>query len=158
MKRLSCLVLLLCLVAAGQSQANPQDKPAKFYQNEKFSFRITIPEGWKFSPDEANAYFALYSPEVAEQKHSRDLVSGLKIEILPQTNEELEEFLSRNDLTPINEKPNQYYFRDAACYYLVTVIKGSSWSFLLIGYFPEKQKEAKYVPLYQQVIESFIIL
>ncbi|MCX6739823.1 MAG: hypothetical protein NTZ49_01175 [Candidatus Parcubacteria bacterium] len=159
MKRTGFLVLLLCLVASiSQSETKPQPK-LKSYQSQKFGFIVSVPETWKIDPDEANAYYALYSPEAFTGAHNRlDLTSGIKIEILPHSNEELENFFSRNDLQPIPNTPNQYYFRDADYYYLFTVIKGSPWNFVIIGYFPEKKKEAEYLPLYQQVIKSFTLI
>jgi hypothetical protein len=155
-KRLSLLVLLFCLAV---STAQGQAEEMKAYENDTFGFYVTCPQTWRIDPDEANGYFALYSPEALTKSHyTLDLVSGLKMEILPKNNKELANFLSRNDLRQKVKGSNQYFFRDSDCYYLFTVIKGSKWNFLIIGYFPEKKKEALYVPQYQKVVNTLTLI
>ncbi len=155
MRRLSLFVLLFCLIAtATQGQAEAM----KAYESDKFGFYFSFPQSWTLVPDEANANFALYSPEALADRKNLDLTAGLKIEILAKTKEELENFFARNDLRQEVKGSNQYYFRDKDYYYLFTVIKGPKWSFVLIGYFPEKTKEASYIPQYQEVVGTFTLI
>jgi hypothetical protein len=154
-KRFSLLVGLICLVTATYSLA----ENLKAYENDGFGFYLTYPQPWQLTTDEANRYFALYSPEaLANQPDNLDLETGLKIEILAQTKAELADFLARNQLNQKGKDANQYEFRDQDYYYLITVVRGPRWNFLLIGYFPEKQKEAVYVPQYQKVVNTFTLI
>jgi hypothetical protein len=155
-KRLSLLALLFCLIAiTTQGQA----ENLKAYENDGFGFYLTYPQTWQLTADEANGNFALYTPEsLANQPDNLDLETGLKIEILAQTKTELADFLARNQLNQKGKDANQYEFRDQDYYYLITVVRGPRWNFLLIGYFPEKQKEAVYVPRYQAVVNTFTLI
>jgi hypothetical protein len=154
-KRLSLLVGLICLVTAAYSLA----ENLKAYENDKYGFYVSYPQTWQLTADETNGNFALYTPEsLTNQPNNLDLEAGLKIEIIAQTKAELADWLARNQLNQKGQASNQYEFRDQDYYYLITVIRGPRWNFLLIGYFPEKQKEAVYVPLYQKVIATFTII
>ncbi|MCX6745092.1 MAG: hypothetical protein NTX82_06225 [Candidatus Parcubacteria bacterium] len=147
---------LLFIGCMALSHAN-QSREMTLYHSPKFGFSLEYPSNWLLVPDEANNYIALYHPKsLSHQKQTLELISGLKIEILPIADfSEIITYLKENQMNKIPGNYEQYVLRDKRCYYLATVISGPKWNYLILGYFPEKKKEAVYLPLYQKIVQSF---
>lgn len=147
------LLLIGCMALSQTNQARELSR----YHSQKFGFSLDYPANWKIDPDEGNDYIALYHPDaLIHQKRTLELVSGLKIEIWATAEPaEITEYFQSNKLQVFPGTTEQYFVRDKRCLTLATVKTGPHWKFLILGYIPEKNKEAVYVPLYQKVVESF---
>lgn len=152
MRKQILVLCVFCVVLLGHKN---QDGSLRAYRSEKLGFEVSFPENWKVVSDEDNNYIGLYSPESFNHvTETADLISGLKIEIMTQSKEDLADLFKQNQLRQVG-RANQFYIRDPDCYYRYAIIESENWQVLIVGYFPELKKEAFYLPLYQQVVGSF---